>query len=62
MALYRRGGRTDAARTTARILPEASGEAHRIVLDILDGRPRGVAAPAEDHIDQPDDGRQVKAS
>src|SRR5919204_97259 len=61
MALYRRGGRADAARTTARILPDSSGEAHRIVLDILDGRPRGVAAPADD-IDQPDNSRQVKAS
>jgi hypothetical protein len=62
MALYRRGGRADAARTTARILPDASGEAHRIVLDILDGRPRGVAAPADDDIDQSDDSRQVRAS
>jgi hypothetical protein len=62
MALFRRGARSDAARTTARNLPESSGEAHRIVLDILDSRPRGVAAPAEDHIDQPDDSRQVKAS
>jgi hypothetical protein len=32
------------------------------VLDILEGRPRGVAAPAEDDIAQPDDRRQVKAS
>jgi MerR family transcriptional regulator, light-induced transcriptional regulator len=62
MTLYRRGGRADAARTTARILPDSAGEAHRLVLDILDGRPRGVAAPAEDDIAQPDDRRQVKAS
>ena len=29
MTLYRRGGRADAARTTARILPDSAGEAHR---------------------------------
>jgi hypothetical protein len=64
MALYRRGGRADAARTTARTLPDSSGEAHRIVLDILDGRPRGMAAPADDApLEQPDTtSRQVKAS
>ena len=62
MALYRRGGRADAARTTARTLPDSSGEAHGIVLDILDGRPRGMAAPADDDIEQPDTSRQVKAS
>jgi MerR family transcriptional regulator, light-induced transcriptional regulator len=62
MTLYRRGGRAEAARTTARVLPDSAGEAHRLVLDILDGRPRGVAAPAEDPIAQPDDRRQVKAS
>src|SRR5436190_1633389 len=63
MALYRRGGRADAARTTARILPDSAGEAHRVVLEVLDGRPRGVAAPADDnHIEQPDNSRQVRAS
>jgi MerR family transcriptional regulator, light-induced transcriptional regulator len=63
MALYRRGGRADAARTTARILPDSAGEAHRLVLEVLDGRPRGVAAPADDHdIEQPNNSRQVRAS
>jgi DNA-binding transcriptional MerR regulator len=63
MALYRRGGRGDAARTTARILPDSPGEAHRVVLDILDGRPRGVAATADDHaLVQTDTRRQVRAS
>jgi hypothetical protein len=33
--------RAEAARTTARVLPDSAGEAHRLVLDILDGRPRG---------------------
>ena len=62
-SLYRRGGRADAARTTARILPDSAGEAHRVVLEVLDGRPRGVAAPADDHdIEQPDNSRQVRAS
>jgi MerR family transcriptional regulator, light-induced transcriptional regulator len=63
MALYRRGGRPDAARTTARVLADSPGEAHRMVLDILDGRPRGVAAPAGDqHIQQPEKRRQVRVS
>jgi MerR family transcriptional regulator, light-induced transcriptional regulator len=48
-ALYRRGGRSDAARATARVIPDSAGEAHRVLLDILDGRPRGVVAPADDH-------------
>jgi hypothetical protein len=62
MALFRRGGRAEATRTTASILPDSAGEAHRIVLDILDSRSRGVAVPAEDHIDQPAESRQVNAS
>jgi MerR family transcriptional regulator, light-induced transcriptional regulator len=62
MALYRRGGRTDAARTTARMLPETPGEAHRLVLDILDGRPRGIAAPADEHVQRSDIRRHVRVS
>jgi MerR family transcriptional regulator, light-induced transcriptional regulator len=62
MALFRRGGRTDAARTTARMLPETPGEAHRIVLDILDGRPRGMAVPTHDRVDHRDVNRQVRVS
>jgi DNA-binding transcriptional MerR regulator len=63
MTLYHRGGRADAARTTARILPDSPRDAHAVLLEILDGRPRGVAAPADDHdIKQPDNSRQVRAS
>jgi MerR family transcriptional regulator, light-induced transcriptional regulator len=62
MALYRRGGRTDAARTTARMLPETPGEAHRLVIDILDGRPRGIAAPADEQLDRSDIRRHVRVS
>jgi MerR family transcriptional regulator, light-induced transcriptional regulator len=63
MALYRRGGRSEAARATARVVPDTAGEAHRVLLDILDGRARGVAAPAVDHDIQPSEPRrQVRVS
>jgi MerR family transcriptional regulator, light-induced transcriptional regulator len=47
MTLYRRGSRTDAARTTARLLPDAPGEAHRQLQQILDVRPRAMTATAD---------------
>jgi MerR family transcriptional regulator, light-induced transcriptional regulator len=63
MALYRRGGRSEAARATARVVPDTAGEAHRVLLDILDGRARGMTAPAADHDIQPSEPRrQVRVS
>jgi DNA-binding transcriptional MerR regulator len=47
VTLFRRGSRTDSARTTARILPDSAGDAHRVLLQMLDGRPRAMTSAAE---------------
>jgi hypothetical protein len=50
MTLFRRGGHSDRARTAGRQLAVTPGEAHRQLLDMLDGRTRqqieASAAPA----------------
>jgi len=43
-------------------LPETPGEAHRLVLDTLDGRPRGTAVPADERVDESDVRRHVRVS
>jgi len=63
MTLFRRGGHPDAAaRTTARVLPDAPGEAHRHLLDLLDGRTRRIAPVGEHDLEQTDLRREVRAS
>jgi DNA-binding transcriptional MerR regulator len=47
VTLFRRGSRTDSARTTARVLPDSPGDAHRVLLQMLDGRPRAMTSAAE---------------
>jgi DNA-binding transcriptional MerR regulator len=47
VTLFRRGSRTDSARTTARVLPDSPGDAHRVLLQLLDGRPRAMTSAAE---------------
>ena len=47
MTLFRRSGRAEKARTGGRQLPDAPGEAHRQVLDLLDVGPRPAATPHE---------------
>ncbi|MGZ6641488.1 MAG: MerR family DNA-binding transcriptional regulator [Solirubrobacteraceae bacterium] len=63
MTLFRRGGRSDAAtRTAARTLPHAPGDAHRHLLDLLDGRTRRMAPVGEHDLEQTDLRREVRAS
>jgi MerR family transcriptional regulator, light-induced transcriptional regulator len=47
VTLFLRGSRTDSARTTARVLPDSPGDAHRVLLQMLDGRPRAMTSAAE---------------
>jgi hypothetical protein len=47
MSLFRRG-RVDRGRTAGRQLAESPGEAHRQILDMLDGRARQAPTRAHD--------------
>ena len=64
MTLFRRSGRSEAAtRTTARQLSEQPGDAHRQLLEMLDGRGRMAALPPrETELDASPAHREVKAS
>jgi hypothetical protein len=47
MTLFRRG-RVERGRTAGRQLAESPGEAHRQILDLLDGRPRHATVRTHD--------------
>ena len=61
VTIFRRGRRAEGARTTARVLPDGAGEAHRQLLQLLDGRPRGLTAPVDFTLDEPERHRGVGA-
>ena len=46
-ALFRRGQRPETSRAAGRQLPDAPGEAHRQVLELLDQRPRNIDEPSD---------------